>query len=239
MSGLHGLEVSPVSIASAVETNFRESALESSSKVSSTVTALEGDETTTNDTTTLENLPISENNPVTGTGNIRVRTANLRALGIAGMDSGLPGGVNGIIGLNISQINLSRASIDPSKYDHLSTTEHEIDEVLGLGSYLDAGAADPLPEDLFRYTSAGSRTFTTNGDDACFSIDGTNLLDRYNQNPAGDRGDWWTECSLRIRSSVLRVRIVPCLRPDGDLFYFQHAPDPKDKPLVLLHCPVI
>ena len=35
------------------------------------------------------------------------------------------------------------------------------------------------------------------------------------------------------RSTVLR-----CLRPDGDLFYLRHAPDPNAKPVVLLHCPV-
>ena len=35
------------------------------------------------------------------------------------------------------------------------------------------------------------------------------------------------------RSSVIR-----CLRPEGDIFYLRHAPDPTAKPLVLLHCPV-
>jgi len=35
------------------------------------------------------------------------------------------------------------------------------------------------------------------------------------------------------RSTVLR-----CLRPDGDLFYLRHAPNPNAKPIVLLHCPV-
>jgi hypothetical protein len=35
------------------------------------------------------------------------------------------------------------------------------------------------------------------------------------------------------RSTVLRG-----LRPDGDIFYLQDAPDPKAKPIVLLHCPI-
>ncbi len=154
--------------------------------------ALQSDATTTNDTIALANLPVSANNPVTGTSIIRVKTANLRALGITGLNSGLPGGVDGIIGLHTSQMNLSRASIDPGKYDLLSVAEHEIDEILGLASSLDSSAGDPLPEDLFRYTSAGSRTFTASGDNAYFSIDGTNLLARFNQSPSGDRGDWWT-----------------------------------------------
>ena len=35
-----------------------------------------------------------------------------------------------------------------------------------------------------------------------------------------------------------RTIVIRCLRPDGDVFYLQHAPDPKTKPVVLLHCPV-
>ena len=35
-----------------------------------------------------------------------------------------------------------------------------------------------------------------------------------------------------------RSTVVRCLRPDGDLFYLHHAPDPKTHPLVLLHCSV-
>ena len=154
--------------------------------------ALKNDATTTNDTVALSLLPNSANNPVTGTSIIRVKTANLRAIGITGLTSGLPGGIDGIIGLHVSQMNLTRSSINPSKYDLLSVAEHEIDEVLGLASSLDSSAGDPLPEDLFRYTSAGSRTFTTSGDNAYFSIDGTTDLARFNQSSSGDYGDWWT-----------------------------------------------
>ena len=90
-------------------------------------------------------------------------------------------------------MNLTRASIDPSRYDLLSVAEHEIDEVLGLGSGLDFLAdIEPLPQDLFRYTSAGARTFTTNGDDAWFSLDGTNFLVQFNQIFGADHGDWWS-----------------------------------------------
>jgi hypothetical protein len=34
-----------------------------------------------------------------------------------------------------------------------------------------------------------------------------------------------------------RSPVIRCLRPDGDIFYLRQAPDPKLKPLVLLHCP--
>jgi hypothetical protein len=35
-----------------------------------------------------------------------------------------------------------------------------------------------------------------------------------------------------------RSTVIRCLRPDGDIFYLRHAPDPNTKPIVLLHCPV-
>ena len=35
-----------------------------------------------------------------------------------------------------------------------------------------------------------------------------------------------------------RSHVIRCLRPDGDLYYLRHAPDPKAKPVVLLHGPV-
>jgi len=35
-----------------------------------------------------------------------------------------------------------------------------------------------------------------------------------------------------------RATVIRCLRPDGDIYYLRHAPDPKAKPVLLLHCPV-
>ena len=35
-----------------------------------------------------------------------------------------------------------------------------------------------------------------------------------------------------------RATVIRCLRPAGDIFYLRHAPNPKAKPLVLLHGPV-
>jgi len=34
-----------------------------------------------------------------------------------------------------------------------------------------------------------------------------------------------------------RSKVIRCLRPDGDVYYLFGAPNPKAKPLVLLHCP--
>ncbi|MBK9140459.1 MAG: hypothetical protein IPM17_17150 [Verrucomicrobia bacterium] len=35
-----------------------------------------------------------------------------------------------------------------------------------------------------------------------------------------------------------RSHVVRCLRPNGDLYYLRHAPEPNTQPQVLLHCPV-
>jgi hypothetical protein len=155
------------------------------------IAALQSDATTTNDLIALAHLPTAID-PVTGFTTIRVKTATLHAAGFTGMNSGLAGGVDGIIKLNVSRMNLSRSSTNPNKYDLMVCAEHEMDEVLGLGSALNSDDTHSLPEDLFRYDSSGNRSFTTNGDDAYFSIDGTNLLARFNQNPNLDYGDWWT-----------------------------------------------
>jgi hypothetical protein len=155
------------------------------------LTALQNDATTTNDAIALANLPFGPDNPVTGDTNMNVHVANVQALGFTGYDSGLPGGIVGYVKLNTSIMNLSRTNIDPSKYDLLSVAEHEMDEVLALESDL-PDTEDPFPQDLFRYTSAGDRTFTTNGDDAYFSLDGTHFLVQFNQDITGDFGDWWS-----------------------------------------------
>lgn len=136
-------------------------------------------------------VPANLTNPVNGDIGIRVKSNNLRAVGLTNYISELPGGFDGIVRLNTSIMNLSRASVDPSKFDLLSCAEHEIDEILALGSGLQDGMG-PLLQDLFRYSSAGARSFTTLGDDAWFSLDGTNLLVQFNQNPGGDYGDWWS-----------------------------------------------
>lgn len=154
-------------------------------------TALGADATTATDATALSHLPNVSTNPVNGSSLMSVKTANLRAVGITGLNSGLPGGVDGIIGLNTSLMNYTRPPGNPGKYDLMAVTMHEIDEVLGLASALD-GIPNPLPQDLFRFDSSGNRAYTTAGDNAYFSIDGSNLLARFNQASGGDHGDWWS-----------------------------------------------
>ena len=176
------------------------------------LTNLQNDATTTNDFIALSHIS-TPNNPLTGVSTIRVKTANIHAIGITGMNSGLAGGADGIIALHTTSMNLSRSSIDPNKYDLMICAEHEIDEVLGLGSALDPDATHSLPEDLFRYDSSGNRNFTTNGDDAYFSIDGTNLLARFNQIQGLDYGDWWVAGThpAQVQDADIRAGATPDL----------------------------
>ena len=82
--------------------------------------------------------------------------------------------------------------IAPGSYDAQRSIEHEIDEVLGLGSFLNLTGTDLRPQDLFSWSAPGNRNLTTTGT-RYFSIDGgsTNLV-AFNQNPGGDFGDWFS-----------------------------------------------
>ena len=142
------------------------------------------------DTTALSGI-LGTNNPVTGSSTIDVKTAELRALGFTGVPPS--GGFDGVITLNTSLTNPGSAG-SSLQYYLMSVTEHEMDEVLGLGSDVSGTGffADPAPEDLFRYNSSGGRSYTANASaQAFFSINGTTLLAQFdNQNDGGDWGDW-------------------------------------------------
>ena len=139
--------------------------------------ALVVDSSTTDDTTALAHLPNVANNPVNGTASVSIKWANLLAIGT---NPGVtPDGFAGTISLNTSICNLTRPPGDLAKFDLLSVTEHEMDEVLGLGSALDGGMANPFMQDLYRYNNAGGRSFTTSSAvSSFFSIDTTTLLAR-------------------------------------------------------------
>src|SRR5215469_8865420 len=167
------------------------------------------------DTTALAGLPITATNPVNGGTTITAKLANLNAVGIAtpgAFPDLCPGGTgsgnfNACITLNTG-ITFPPQPNNGSNFSLLSVTEHEIDEVLGLGSGLSCsapGAANctvgtPNPEDLFRYTAGGTRSYSLNPQtsDACtgapaaeFSLNGTTDLKQFNNcDNGGDYGDW-------------------------------------------------
>jgi hypothetical protein len=103
---------------------------------------------------------------------------------------GSGGPYDGIVTLNSTQpFQFTRPAIS-GKFDAQRATEHEMDEVIGLGSYLGHTGSDLRPQDLFSWSSAGHRNITSSGT-RYFSINGgvTNIVN-LNQNPMGDFGDW-------------------------------------------------
>jgi hypothetical protein len=157
--------------------------------------------TTANDTNALAHLPAGSSNPVNGSATIELNLPNGRALGFTESYWNPPGtNPDGDIYLMTSAMNLTRASINPSKFDLFAVTAHEIDEVLGLSSKLDGlanGAPAPTGDvgvmDLFRYNQNGNRSFnTTSSSQAWFSLDGTTQLVRFNQTAPGDFHDWYS-----------------------------------------------
>jgi hypothetical protein len=100
-------------------------------------------------------------------------------------------------------MNLSRGGPqDPNKFDLMGVTSHEIDEVLGFGSGLNFGSSfPPLPQDLFRYSAPGVRSYTTSTTATSYlSIDGgTTNLTFFNQSGVGDYGDWVVHSPAQVQ----------------------------------------
>jgi hypothetical protein len=151
----------------------------------------------------LASLPKGTTNPVTGGKDIDLTQADAQALGFKTHT-----GNDGIITLTLSELNYTRTNIDPSKYDLQDAAEHEIDEVLAIGSDLDGltngdAVADKAPvtnEDLFRYSKRGGRSYTTASDAAAYFSDdgGKTDLERFNQDSNGDFGDWYSVTGTEV-----------------------------------------
>jgi hypothetical protein len=171
--------------------------------------ALVTNATSVDDSVALANLPGGPNNPVNGSTNLIVTTANLRALGFNAPPP--PGSPDGTISLNTSIMNLDRNSIDPNKYDLISVVSHEVDEVLGFGSGLNDNIGVRM-QDLFRYDQNGVRSFNgSSGVQSFFSIDGTTQLAQFNQNGGGDYGDWASSATARVQDAFATVGTTPNL----------------------------
>jgi hypothetical protein len=151
--------------------------------------ALTAHATSADDATALAHLPAGPNNPANSNVNMQFTLPNLRAVGFtADRPAGHPD----------STISLNIASIAAGNYDLMAVVEHEMDEVLGLGSTLRQGQGNPadpvFPEDLFRYDQLGMHSLSTaSTSQAFFSLDGTTQLARFNQCASGDFGDWFSQ----------------------------------------------
>jgi hypothetical protein len=154
------------------------------------INALTADAKTANDATANASLPAS---PLST--NIIPTSANGRSIGLntpaamfANSSVGTGGPYDGIVTLNSAQpFQFTRPP--GANYDALRSTEHEIDEVLGLGSFLPSGG-NLRPQDLFSWSSAGTRNLTSSGT-RYFSINsGSTNIVGFNQVSGGDFGDW-------------------------------------------------
>ena len=156
------------------------------------VSALRADARTSNDNTANASLPGNALSP-----NIRPASANGRALGLntppamfANGTVGQGGPYDGIVTLNSSRPFQFSRPVNGNSFDAQRITEHEIDEVMGLGSRIGNNTSDLSPQDLFSWSSVGHRNITSSGT-RYFSINGgvTNIVG-FNQDPDGDFGDW-------------------------------------------------
>ncbi len=209
------------------------------------------------------------NNPATNTGNIEIKSADGRAIGLntptacnlTGTSGNLScsttdlshhsGSVDGIVGLNTS-ITSPPNSLS-GNFSLLAVTEHEIDEVLGLGSALadcpgpgcngvTDNAGNPLPEDLFRYTAPGvlaSLNVTCgNVPPAYFSYSG--LVNIMNFNTACNGEDWadWLGGALaQVQDAVGTPGVVPIYQNEilalSAIGYTTSVPEPSTSTLLL------
>jgi hypothetical protein len=161
---------------------------------SSFYSALKNDAKTADDNTAVARLTVDgtgSNNPVTGSDTVLLKPATAHALGLSCESQGCGAHQGGVITLNTAITNPGSPNSTLS-YNLLPVIEHEIDEILGLGSTLGLGVGtDPSPEDFFRFDSAGARSFTTSSSAVSyFSLDGTTDLDQFNQSSSADYGDW-------------------------------------------------
>ncbi len=153
--------------------------------------ALASDATTSNDALAMSTFPTSALST-----SVIPSSANGRAIGLntppamfANGSVGAGGPYDGIVTLNSSQPFKFTRPASAGFYDALRTTEHEMDELLGLGSSI-GFSANVRPQDVFSWSAPSTRSLSSSGS-RYFSIDdGTTDIVGFNQNGGGDFGDW-------------------------------------------------
>jgi hypothetical protein len=150
-------------------------------------------------------------------------TNGFEADGATSCTLGSPGCYNGVITVSDASNSFyypnapgdTPPTPPPYLIDFYYVVEHETDEVLGTVSCIggdgidgctNGGATGASPADLFRYASAGTRTFlnASNGSSAYFSIDNgaTDIAD-YNNSPiGGDYGDWLSGYPYMVQDAL-------------------------------------
>jgi outer membrane protein assembly factor BamB len=154
--------------------------------------ALVADAITGNDTTANTSLPTTALSAYIVPSSANGRAVKLNtppAMSSTGaIGNGYP--FDGIVTLNSAVPFQFGRPTSSSNYDAQRATEHEMDEVLGLGSRLGTSDSNLRPQDLFSWSSAGVRNLTSSGT-RYFSINrGSTSIVSFNQTAPGDFGDW-------------------------------------------------
>ena len=209
--------------------------------------------------------------PVLGAATILVKSADLRAVGVAAatplcfVTAGdtAPGtnapnhcastGTNPVDGIITLNTNITTPPGVATLYFLQSVVQHEIDEVLGLGSALpgtNAGAGVAVtntrvaPEDLWRFDSAGNRVFNVSNcgtpGRAFFSADGSGTGQEFNNVCNGaDFGDWKnTSAAAQVQDAFATAGATPSLGANEisaltAIGYTLAAPEPGTSTLLL------
>ena len=156
------------------------------------ISALRADATSSNDTQANASLPSTALSP-----NVQPASAAGRAVGLntrpamfADGSVGQGGPYDAIVTLNSAAPYQFSRPPSAGNFDAQRSTEHEVDEAIGLGSRLGGNGSDVRPQDLFSWSSPGHRSISRSGT-RYFSINGgvTNIVN-FNQDSHGDFGDW-------------------------------------------------
>jgi hypothetical protein len=183
--------------------------------------ALLADATSPNDAIANATLGPGPNDPILNSQFITLKPATGRAVGLntSGLLINLPGTCvftgDGCIGLNVAD-----TTIGGGTHSLFAAAEHEINEILGLGSSLQPDGTIfqgyVSPEDMFRYAAPGVRSFAVNNcfpppPRAFFSIDGgaTNLNEFNNCANDGDYGDWVPNTPSQVQDAFAASGTAP------------------------------
>src|SRR6266480_637157 len=159
------------------------------------IDSLRADAATSNDNVANASLPGSALSTyiTPSSANGRAVTLNTPTAMFANGTVGNGGPYDGIVTLNSARLFQFSPPPSASNFDAQRATEHEIDEIIGIGSHLNVSgtySGDFRPQDLFSWSSAGHRNISSSGT-RYFSINrGTRNIVSFNQNPSGDFGDW-------------------------------------------------
>ena len=201
--------------------------------------------TSANDAVALTFLPNTANNPVNSNTQMSLPLALQRALGFS--TPGVPWDAS--IVLNTTLMTLDRNDpMVPGTYDLQQVMYHELNEVLGFTSALNGVPNSPITvpsgsiqaADLFRYKASGTRSFTSDVNEAAYlSINGgVTVLANFNTNQGGDRQDFNGQPSPSVQDAFstpnIRLDNGPAEVAFLDVIGYNQVPEPASLGLLMI-----